>query len=60
MRATVDESYTGFVPGLAFFDMQEELSGIPGRNVNLNTPDFLSPCFRHEALRVAEEHYAAP
>lgn len=49
----------GFVPGLAFFDMQEELSGILSRNVDLNTPGFLNPYFRDEALRMAVEHYAA-
>lgn len=48
----------GFVPGLAFFEMQEELSGILGRKVDLNTPGFLSPYFRDEALRMAEEQYA--
>ena len=31
------------VPGLAFFAMQDELSEILGRSVDLNTPNFLSP-----------------
>jgi predicted nucleotidyltransferase len=38
----------GHVPGLAFFTMQEELSHILGRKVDLNTPQFLSQYFRAE------------
>lgn len=49
----------GFVPGLAFFEMQEELSAILGRPVDLNTPGFLSPLFRDEVIRSAEEQYVA-
>jgi predicted nucleotidyltransferase len=30
------------IPGLAFFGMQDELSKIFGRKVDLNTPGFLS------------------
>ena len=33
----------GHVPGLAFFSMEEELSKILGRKVDLNTIGFLSP-----------------
>jgi hypothetical protein len=47
------------VPGLAFFGMQEELSQILGRKVDLNTPGFLSSYFRDEALRTAEDQYVA-
>ena len=43
----------GRVPGLAFFTMEEELSGILGRKVDLNTPGFLSPYFRDEVLSEA-------
>ena len=50
----------GFVPGLAFFGMEEELSRILGRKVDLNTPNFLSPYFRDEAVRTAQVQYAAP
>jgi hypothetical protein len=50
----------GFVPGLAFFGMQDELSQILGRKVDLNTPGFLSPWFRNEALSAAEDQYVAP
>ena len=35
----------GHVPGLAFFDMEAELSAILGRKVDLNTPSFLSRYF---------------
>ena len=49
----------GKTPGLAFFDMQEELSGILGRKVDLNTEEFLSPYFRDEVLAEAEVEYVA-
>ncbi|MGA2630441.1 MAG: nucleotidyltransferase family protein [Terriglobia bacterium] len=48
------------VPGLAFFAMEDELSRILGRKVDLNTPRFLSPSVRAEALAEAEVHYVAP
>jgi len=49
----------GRVPGLAFFGMQEELSRILGRAVDLNTPAFLSPLFIKEVLREAQTLYVA-
>jgi predicted nucleotidyltransferase len=49
----------GFVPGLAFFAMEQELSQILGRKVDLNTPAFLSSYFRDEAIRTAQVQYAA-
>ncbi len=49
----------GHAPGLAFFAMQEELSALLGRQVDLNTPQFLSPYFRDEVLAEAEVQYAA-
>lgn len=48
----------GHVPGLAFFTMQDELSELLNRQVDLNTPGFLSPYFRDEVLSEAEEFYA--
>jgi uncharacterized protein len=48
----------GHVPGLGFFSMEEELSQILGRKVDLNTPGFLSPHFRDEVLKEAEVGYA--
>lgn len=44
----------GHVPGLAFFGMEQELSELLGRKVDLNTPQFLSPYFRDEVLAEAE------
>ena len=49
----------GHVPGLAFFAMEQELTEILGRKVDLNTPQFLSPHFRDDVLATAEEQYAA-
>lgn len=45
-------------PGLAFFDMEAELSEMLGRKVDLNTPGFLSRFFRDRAVREAEVKYA--
>jgi len=45
--------------GFAFFTMEEELSNILGRSVDLNTPGFLSRHFRDEVLREAKTLYAA-
>ena len=45
-------------PGLAFFDMEAELSELLGRKVDLNTPGFLSRFFRDRVLREAEVQYA--
>ncbi len=47
------------IPGLAFFAMQDELSILLNRPVDLNTPQFLSPAFRHEVLNQAEVLYDA-
>ena len=48
------------VPGLEFFGMETELSGMLGRKVDLNTPQFLSHHFRQSALEEAEVQYVAP
>jgi len=40
----------GKTPGFAFFRMQDELSDIIGRRVDLNTPKELSKYFREEVL----------
>jgi len=47
----------GHVPGLSFFAMEEELSQIIGRKVDLNTPGFLSPYFRDRIERESEVQY---
>lgn len=49
----------GFVPGLAFFTMERELSDIIGRKVDLNTHQFISPYFRSDVVAEAEAEYAA-
>ena len=45
--------------GLGFIRMQEELSEILGRRVDLHTPGTLSKYFRDEVLHEAEELYVA-
>lgn len=53
------EFETGHVPGLAFFGMEEELSRILGRKVDLQTPQFLSRHFRDRVLKESEVQYVA-
>jgi len=49
----------GHVPGLIrLAGMEIELSGIIGRKVDMNTPNFLSPYFRREVIGLAEVEYA--
>lgn len=50
----------GQTPGFAFFGMEEELSQILSRRVDLNTPNFLSRYFRNQVLGQAEVQYAEP
>jgi hypothetical protein len=45
------------VPGLAFFAMEEELSGILDHKVDLNTLQFLSPHLRGQVESEAETQY---
>jgi len=47
----------GFTPGLAFFEMEAELSELLGRQVDLNTPGFLSSAIRERVLGEAEAVY---
>lgn len=49
----------GKTPGLAFFGMQDELSELLRRKVDLNTPAFLSRYFRDQVLREAKVVYDA-
>ncbi len=49
----------GRTPGLGFFRMQDELTEIFGRRVDLNTPNSLSPYFRDEVLREARTIHVA-
>lgn len=48
------EFETGHTPGLAFFEMEKELSQLLGRKADLNTLQFLSPRFRGQVLMEAE------
>ena len=49
----------GRTPGLAFFSLQEELSGLFSRTVDLHTPASLSRYFRDQVLSEAEDQYVA-
>lgn len=49
----------GKTPGFAFFDVEQELSQILGRRVDLRTPQELSKYFRDEVLAEAQEVYVA-
>jgi predicted nucleotidyltransferase len=45
--------------GFGFFALQDELSGLLGRKVDLNTREDLSRYFRDEVARTAEPIYEA-
>lgn len=47
----------GKTPGWEFFGMQDELTEILGRKVDLNTPGFLSRYFRDRVLAEAQTVY---
>jgi uncharacterized protein len=49
----------GKTPGFAIVRMQDELSAMLGRRVDLRTPNELSKYFRDEVLAEAEELYVA-
>jgi len=49
----------GKVPGLAFFRMEDELTQILGRKVDLQTPNFLSPLIRSKVISEADTRYDA-
>ena len=49
------EFQEGHTPGLDFFSMQDELTSIIGRKVDLNTPACLSRYFRNQVLSEARE-----
>jgi predicted nucleotidyltransferase len=53
------EFLPGVRVGLAFIRMQDELSALFGRKVDLNTPGSLSKYFRDEVLGEAEALYVA-
>ena len=47
----------GYEPGFAFFSMQDELSELIGRKVDLNTPGFISRYCRDKVISEAEVQY---
>jgi hypothetical protein len=49
----------GHTPGFGFITLQDELSDLFGRTVDLNTPQCLSRYFRDRVLAEAEVQYAA-
>ena len=53
------EFESGHVPGLAFIRLEQELSGLLGRRVDLVTPKFLNERIRDRVLNDAEVQYAA-
>ena len=53
------EFQPGIRVGLAFIQMQDELSAVLGRTVDLHTPASLSKYFRDQVLREAEPLYVA-
>lgn len=53
------EFETGRTPGFRFFEMQDELSVLFGRTVDLETPGFLPPDIRARVLAEARVLYAA-
>lgn len=50
----------GHTPGFAFIDIQDKLSELLGRTVDLNTPQDLSRYFRDRVLAEAEVYYGQP
>lgn len=53
------EFESGRTPGLAFFAIQDELSLMFGRRVDLHTPASLSRYFRDQVLTEAQDQYVA-
>lgn len=59
-RSDVDvlvEFEPGHVPGFAFVDLEDELTALFGRRVDLHTPGSLSRYFRDQVLREAQTEY---
>ncbi len=50
----------GHTPGFEFIDIQDRLSEIVGRRVDLNTPKCLSRYFRQQVISEASLIYAQP
>lgn len=50
----------GHTPGFAFIDLQDQLTNLLGRTVDLNTPQDLSRYFRDQVMADAEVIYDQP
>lgn len=50
----------GKAPGFGFIGIQDELSALVGRKVDLNTPGFLSSRIRQNVMEQSETIYGAP
>lgn len=50
----------GHTPGFAFIDLQDQLTNLLGRTVDLNTPQDLSRYFRDQVIADAEVIYDQP
>jgi predicted nucleotidyltransferase len=48
----------GKTPGFAFFAIQDELTTLLGRQVDLHTPNSLSPYFRKQVEATADVQYS--
>ncbi|MBI4535855.1 MAG: nucleotidyltransferase family protein [Ignavibacteriae bacterium] len=53
------EFIPGHVPGFGFVDLQDELSTVLGRTVDLRTPEELSKYFRESVVREARQVYVS-
>lgn len=51
------EFQPGKTPGLQFIDIQDRLSQLLGRTVDLNTPQDLSRYFRDDVIAIAQPIY---
>jgi len=47
----------GHVPGFGMVDVEDELSTLVGRNVDLHTPGSLSKYFKDRVVREAQDQY---
>jgi len=50
----------GCTPGFEFIDVQDQLSEVVGRKIDLNTPKSLSRYFRDQVMADAKVIYAKP
>ena len=53
------EFESGHIPGFAFFDIQDKLSKLYGRSVDLNTPNFLSRYLSDQVITEAKLQYVS-